>query len=42
MIWKILQYVVPSPLSWLIIAAVPTYAWLSINGALINGLPYGN
>lgn len=41
MIWKILQYVVPSPLTGLIMLAVPTYAWLSFNGALINGVPYG-
>lgn len=42
MFWKIAQHLVPSPLTGLILLAVPLYAWLSINGALINGLPYGN
>lgn len=41
MFWKIAQHLVPSPLTGLIMLAVPLYAWLSINGALINGLPYG-
>lgn len=34
MIWKILQYVAPSPLSALIIVAMPTYAWLALGGSL--------
>lgn len=41
MVWKILQYVVPNPLTGLVMAAVPVYAWLSFNGALVNGVPYG-
>lgn len=38
--WRVAQHLVPNPLTGLIMAAVPVYAWLSFNGALINGLPY--
>lgn len=41
MFWKIAQHLVPSPLTGLILLAVPVYAWLSINGALFRGMPYG-
>lgn len=38
--WRVAQYLVPSPLTGLVLLAIPVYAWLSFNGALLNGLPY--
>lgn len=35
MIWKILQYAVPNPLTALVLAGVPTYAWLALSGSLM-------
>lgn len=34
MIWRILQHLVPSPLTGLIMLAVPVYCWLSLGGSL--------
>lgn len=41
MFWKIAQYLVPSPLTGLLMLAIPTYAWLSFGGYLLNGVPFG-
>lgn len=38
---KVATYAPPSPLTGLILLGLPLYAWLSINGSLLNGRPYG-
>lgn len=38
MIWKIAQHLVPSPLTGLIMLAVPLYAWLALGGSLFYRL----
>lgn len=34
MLWKIAQYLVPSPLTGLLMLAIPAYAWLALGGSL--------